>query len=98
VNEPFSQFQFDKPSASPEIGWSFLGHLICAAYKPGISPESDTLNFNISHNIPIGLFRFIALLSGSQRTFSYSVQPSGSFNLQRRDRQAGWDLSTSSAS
>jgi len=43
--------------------------------------------------VPVGLFRFINALSNSQKTFSYSVQPSGAFELERRESDTSVNLS-----
>jgi hypothetical protein len=72
------------PAVDQDIGWNFLSYLICSAranYSGSNKPELVDKRFSI----PIGLFRFISHLSNTQKTFSYSVQPSGAFNLQRRE-------------
>ncbi len=75
-----------------EIGWNMLAHFICNAYEHRPEDEATKFSFDDHQILPIGLFRFIGLLSGNQRTFSYSVQPSGVFNLQRRDQTVEWSV------
>jgi hypothetical protein len=67
-----------------DIGWNFLSYLICSA-RATYSGSTETGHVDKNFSIPIGLFRFISHLSNTQKTFSYSVQPSGAFNLQRRE-------------
>ncbi len=83
-------FQFLAPPVDTEIGWDLLSHLICATYAGEHRLPDDIAVVDEQYNVPIGLFRFISLLSGSQRTFSYSVQPSGAFNLERRESETAW--------
>ena len=82
------------PPVNLEAGWNLLAHMICASYNP--DPPTDAgapFVVDKSFTLPIGLFRFVDLLSAGQRTFSYSVQPSGAFSLQRRDRDVAWSFS-----
>jgi len=82
------------PPVNQEIGWNVLAHLICASYNAAPLPGTEApLVVDGSYTLPIGLFRFVDLLSDGQKTFSYSVQPSGAFSLQRRDRDTGWSFS-----
>lgn len=75
------------PFVSFEIGWRFLGVLVCDTYSQSAKPAPEQMVADNFYNIPIGLFRFIHHLSNSQRTFSYSVQPSGSFELEHHESQ-----------
>ncbi|WP_421854594.1 hypothetical protein [Oricola sp.] len=91
-----SAYAFNRlvPKVDREIGWNLLAHMICAAHADEETSADDLFRIDAQHTLPIGLFRFIELLSGSQKTFSYSVQPSGAFNLQRRDQQVDWNLTS----
>jgi hypothetical protein len=85
--------EFPTTYVDGDIGWNFLSHLMCDTYEDTAATPKSGFFVDRLYNIPIGLFRFINILSGSQRTFSYSVQPSGAFNLQQRSSQTTWDWS-----
>lgn len=81
------------PEVDRDIGWNFLTHLICSTYERRRGAAAGD-NVDEDFHVPIGLFRFISLISNSQKTFSYSVQPSGVFDLQRRDSKSSWQFSS----